>query len=252
MTEPYIVYGAAGSGSVPVEAALTLLGLPYRVIDSTILAERADPALAKVNPMLQVPALVLPGGELMTESAAILTWLADAHPEARLAPTMAGAARPAFLRWISFVSAAIYGLYWIRDDPSRVTDGGEAAKALLRARTADRMLECWGIMDAQLDPGRYLLGDDLGVLDLYVTVVSRWGPRRARFYEAAPKMSAVVRRVDADPRLASFWAERFAFAEGGVGLGLAYGWVGLGPLRPLRHSPLRAERHLPRFAALHG
>ena len=217
MTEPYIVHGAEGSGSVPVEAALTLLDLPYRVIDSTILAERADPALAKVNPLLQVPALTLPGGELMTESAAILIWLADAHPEARLAPTMAAAARPAFLRWMSFVSAAIYSLFWIRDDPSRVTDGSDAARALLKARTAERMVACWAIMDAQVDPGRYLLGDDLSVLDLYVTVVSRWGSRRRRFYEAAPKMSAVVRRVDGDPRLAAFWAERFPFAAGWEG-----------------------------------
>jgi GST-like protein len=217
MSEQYIVHGAEGSGSVPVEAALSLLDLPYRVIDSTILAERADPQLAKINPMLQIPALTLPSGELMTESAAILTWLADDHPEARLAPTMAGRARPAFLRWMSFVSAAIYGLYWIRDDPSRVTEGGEAAKALLKARTAERITECWAIMDAQVDPGRYLLGDDLGVLDLYVTVVSRWGPRRRAFYAAAPKMSAVVRRIDADPRLAGLWAERFPFAEGWEG-----------------------------------
>jgi len=217
MSDQYIVHGAEGSGSVPVEAALTLLGLPYRVVSSTILAERADPELARINPMLQVPALTLPGGELMTESAAILIWLADAHPEARLAPTMAAAARPAFLRWMSFVSAAIYSLFWIRDDPSRVTDGSDAARALLKARTAERMVACWAIMDAQVDPGRYLLGDDLSVLDLYVTVVSRWGSRRRRFYEAAPKMSAVVRRVDADPRLAAFWAERFPFAAGWEG-----------------------------------
>jgi GST-like protein len=217
MTEQYIVHGALGSGSVPVEAALTLLDLPYRVIDSTILAERADPELAKINPLLQVPALTLPSGELMTESAAILTWLADDHPEARLAPTMAGRARSAFLRWMNFVSAAIYGLFWIRDDPARVTDGGEAAKALLKARTAERITECCRIMDAQVDPGRYLLGDDLGVLDLYVTVVSRWGPRRRAFYAAAPKMSAVVRRIDADPRLAGLWAERFPFVDGWEG-----------------------------------
>jgi len=217
MSAQYIVHGAAGSGSVPVEAALTLLGLPYRVIESTILEKRADPELSRVNPMLQVPALVLPGGELMTESAAILTWLADDHPEARLAPTMAAAARPAFLRWMSFVAAAIYGLYWVRDDPSRVTVGDAAAVALLKARTAERIAACWAIMDAQVDPGRYLLGDDLGVLDLYVTVVSRWGPRRRAFYAAAPKMSAVVRRVDADPRLATLWAERFPFAEGWEG-----------------------------------
>ena len=72
--------------------------------------------------MRQVPAMLLPNGELMTESAAILIWLADSHPEARLAPTMAAHARPAFLRWMAFVSSAIYALYWIRDEPRRIID----------------------------------------------------------------------------------------------------------------------------------
>lgn len=59
----------------------------------------------------------------------------------------------------------------------------------------------------------------MSVLDLYVTVVSRWGPRRVRFYEAAPKMAEVVKRVDADPRLAEFWAKRFPFFDGWERLG---------------------------------
>lgn len=213
----YIVYGGRGTGSTPVEATLTLLDLQYRVVETAALAGRpVDESLARVNPMRQVPALVLPGGDLMTESAAILIWLADDHPEARLAPTMASVARPAFLRWMSFCSAAIYALYWIRDDPSRIADT-PAGQALVKQRTTERILDCWRMMEAQLDPGRYLLGDDLTVLDLYVTVLSRWGPRRRRFYEAAPKMARVVRRVDADPRLADLWAERFPFVEGWEG-----------------------------------
>ena len=213
----YVVYGAAGTGSVPVEAALTLLGLPYRLAEEVMWDDKGTTdALAAVNPMRQVPALLLPGGELMTESAAILTWLADDHPEARLAPTMAQVTRPAFLRWMSFCSAAIYALYWIRDDPSRIADT-EAGQILARERTAERILACWRIMEAQVSPDRYLLGDDLTVLDLYVTVMSRWAPRRRRFYEAAPKMAKVVRRVDADPRLAKLWAERFPFSEGWEG-----------------------------------
>jgi GST-like protein len=69
-------------------------------------------------------------------------------------------------------------------------------------------------MDTQLHPGHYLLGDQLTVLDLYVTVVSRFGPWRKRFYEVAPKMAPVVRRVDAEPKLSDFWAKRFPFDEG--------------------------------------
>ena len=207
----YVVHGAKGSGSVMVEAALTLLDLPYRVVESSILsAEGADdPALAKINPMRQVPALVLPGGELMTESAAILIWLADDHPEARLSPTMASAARPAFLRWMAFASA-VYALYWVRDDASRVTEIPEA-RAQVKAKLNERIAECWGIMDRQIDPGRYIVGVDLTVLDLYVGVMSRWAPGRKRFDEVAPKMARIVRRIDHEPRLASLWAERMPF-----------------------------------------
>ncbi|HEX4095310.1 MAG TPA: glutathione S-transferase family protein, partial [Caulobacteraceae bacterium] len=86
--------------------------------------------------------------------------------------------------------------------------------AMVLDRIAERRAECWRLMDAQIQPGRYIMGDDLSVLDLYVTVVSRWSRRRTRFYAEAPKMTEVVRRVDADPRLVEFWAARFPFAEG--------------------------------------
>ena len=210
MASEYVVHGAAGTGSVLVEAALTLLELPYRVVETSLFDSGDDPALAAVNPMRQVPALILPTGELMTESSAILIWLADQHPQARLAPAVASAERPAFLRWMAFTSAAIYSLFWIRDDPSRVASDADA-QAEVRRRTAARITECWGIMDAQVTPGRYILGDDLTVLDIAVTNMSRWAPNRRRFYPVAPKMTEVVKRVDAEPRLQALWAARFPF-----------------------------------------
>ena len=214
MTDRYIVYGAAGSGSVIVEAALTLLGLPYQVVERAPYDKPEDAeAMAAVNPMRQVPALAPPSGELMTESAAILIWLADAHPQARLAPAIDAPQRPAFLRWMAYVAAQIYALYWVRDDPSRLV-ADPAQEPVIKARTAERILYCWEQMERQVSPGRWLLGEDLSVLDLYVTVISRWGPRRRRFYEVAPRMGEVVRRVDDDPRLAAFWAERYPFEPG--------------------------------------
>ena len=216
MDKPITIYGALGSGSVPVEAALTLIGLPYEVVETSLDTIAADRGFARVNPMRQVPGMVLPGGELVTESAAILTWLADRYPDARLAPPVLHRKRPAFLRWMSFVSSAIYSLYWIRDDPSRLSDD-PAEQKKIRERTAQRMLDCWAMMEAQVDPGLYLQGDTLGVLDLYVTVLSRWGPRRKRFYAVAPRMGEVVRRVDAEPALERLWAERFPFSDGWEG-----------------------------------
>jgi GST-like protein len=208
------VFGAAGSGSVPVEAALTLLGIPYELIEGiTWQDEAARKRVAAVNPMRQVPAVVFPSGEIMTESAAILIHLADLHPEARLAPPVGDHRRAQYLRWMAYVSSSIYALFWIKGDPMRIAASNEEAPRVID-RVHDRIAACWAAMDKQISPGRYILGDELTVLDLYVTVVSRFGPWRTRFYKTAPKMAEIVRRVDADPRLQDFWARRHPFEEG--------------------------------------
>lgn len=211
-TAGFTLYGAPGSGATPVYAALSLIGAPVKLVDvAPWQGEKERAKLEPVNPMRQVPVLVLPSGEVMTESAAILIWLADRYPDAGLAPPIDHPLRAQYLRWMAFVSGAIYSMYWIRDEPSRLVDTPEA-EALITDRSAERIAECWRIMDAQVPRGyRYLLGDRLGVLDLYVTVVSRWQPRRLRFYREAPRMAEVVRRVDAEPRLREAWAARYPF-----------------------------------------
>ena len=119
--DPLILYGAAASGSVAVEAALTLLDIPFTVIEgATWASESAREQVASQNLMRQIPTLVLPDGETFTESAAILLYLADKHPAACLAPGLEEPARRQFLRWMFFVSSAIYALHWIKPDVRRV------------------------------------------------------------------------------------------------------------------------------------
>lgn len=203
------LYGAQASGSIAVEAALTLLGIPYTIVEGATWAEtQARERVAAVNAMQQVPTLVMPNGEVMTESAAILIHLADLHPEALLAPAWNDARRAQYLRWMIYVSSAIYSLHWIKPDVRRIGAPPGARESVVNA-VHDRIAFCWAHMDSQVNPGQYLLGNELTVLDLYVTVVSRFGPWRERFYEVAPHMTPVVHRVDAEPRLQAFWQERF-------------------------------------------
>lgn len=213
----FTLYGAAGSGSVPVEAAMTLIGLDYRVTEAVTWEGEAErDKVAVANPMRQIPALITPAGETITESAAILIWLADSYPEAKLGPRLDDPHRAQFLRWMTFIPASIYSMFWVRDEPSRLVGEDAAAQGEVKRRTAERIAECWRVMDGQLTPGRFLLGDDLSVLDLYVAVASRWTPRRARFYAEAPRMAEVVRRVDALPELQAFWARRFPFKDDAI------------------------------------
>ena len=79
------LFGAPSSGAVAVDATLTLLDIPFTVIEgATWASEAARERVGSRNSMRQIPTLVLPDGEILTESAAILLYLADKHPAACL------------------------------------------------------------------------------------------------------------------------------------------------------------------------
>ncbi|MBC6981632.1 glutathione S-transferase family protein [Caulobacter sp. 17J80-11] len=217
MAEPLKLYSAKGSGSVAVEAALTLLGRPYVIVaEAPTWTQAGREAVRPVNAMEQLPVLITPQGEVMTESAAILIWLGDLHPQAGLAPPPDHPDRGAYLRWMVFVPAAIYAMYYLLDDPARMVDG-EAAQHELRERALERIKFCWKVMEAQVEPAPFVFGPQLSLLDVYLTVVSRWNPRRRWFEEACPKLASVARRVDALPELQALWAERMPFEPGWEG-----------------------------------
>jgi GST-like protein len=206
---PLLLYGAPASGAVAVEAALTLAGLPYQLVDGeTWVDPAARERVAPANAMRQLPTLVFPDGEVMTESAAILLYLADLHPALRLAPRPEDPKRRQFLRWMLYVSSAIYALHWIKPDVRRIGVPPSMRQEVVDA-VHERIAFCWSHLDSQLSPGPWLLGEDLSVLDLYVAVVSRFGPWRERFHQVAPRMTPTILAVDAHPPLQALWARRF-------------------------------------------
>ena len=144
------LYGAQASGSIAVEAALTLLGIPYTLVEGATWADNeARERVAPVNPMRQIPTLVMPGGEIMTESAAILIYLADLHASAGLAPAPTDARRRQYLRWMVYVSSAIYSLHWIKPDVGRI-GAPESARASVVDAVHERIAFCWSNMDGKL------------------------------------------------------------------------------------------------------
>ncbi len=198
-----------GCGSAIVEAAFELSGLPYRVeeLDYEKPGLERD-RLRSLNPLGQVPTLLLPDGSLMTESAAMILHIADMRPEAGLVPPADDPARPAFLRWLVFLVAAIYPTFTYGDDTSRWVPGEEAG-AVLKATTNQRREDMWRYLESQVEPAPWLLGQRFSALDLYVSVMTHWRPRRPWFAEHCPKLTRVALRVDAKPRLAEVWQRNF-------------------------------------------
>ncbi|MBN9552122.1 MAG: glutathione S-transferase family protein, partial [Alphaproteobacteria bacterium] len=103
----YKLYTRPGSGGFVVEAALAMAGVPFEQIDVPK-QETPDPAFLAISPLCQVPALTLPDGHSLTESAAICILLAERHPEAGLAPEAGSPGRADFLRWMAFMSSVLY------------------------------------------------------------------------------------------------------------------------------------------------
>src|SRR5436309_1091712 len=87
--------------------------------DSGPAAEQEEPEFLKVNPSGKMPALKLPGGEVNTESGAILLTVADRHPDAGLLPPHASFARAECYRWIVFLASEVYPMVEISDYPHR-------------------------------------------------------------------------------------------------------------------------------------
>lgn len=207
----YTLYGRAGFGSVCVEAALELVGADYEFVEVDPLGDAAEQRRVRaVNPVGQVPTLILPNDSVMTESAAILIWLGDRHSDAGLAPAIDAPERAEYLRWMLFLASSFYSTFTISDGPERFHPDS-ATHADLLAMADRRRLDMWTLMNDAFDgaPGPFLLGESLSLLDVYVAMMSRWDPGRAAFEEACPALLPAVELTEADPVVAEVWARNF-------------------------------------------
>lgn len=201
------LYGCPGCGSAVVEAAFALAGEPCDIVKTEPWGEAEEvERLRAVNPMLQVPTLLLEDGTVLTESAAILLWLADRHPG--LAPPPGDPARGPFLRWLLFLAGAVYPMYTVGDFPDRWVEDAAAQEAL-KAATVERTLRCWRTLEQSLEPAPWLLGGTPTVLDVYAAMMSRWRPGRDSIRAVAPRVIAACERAEALPAIAPVWARHF-------------------------------------------
>jgi GST-like protein len=201
----FTLYGSDGSGSAAVEMALLLCSEPFRVVRASTWEADSDQAgLAQVNPLGQIPTLVLEDGSVLTESAAILIHLGLAHPDAGLLAA-APAARAQAIRGLVFIAANCYAAIGVIDYPERwLPDGSEAERKHLGQGARARLHHGWGVFAQQFGvvSSPYLGGTTPGALDVLAAVVSRWAGARAHLLQHHPELHAVLLRVQAHPTLA--------------------------------------------------
>ncbi|MEO8081678.1 MAG: glutathione S-transferase [Caldimonas sp.] len=205
------LYGTQGSGSASTEAALEIVGLPYRRVDAA--SWKADSPgfseLKSINPLAQIPTLVLDDGTVLSESAAILIDLGLRHPQSGLLATEAGP-RSQQIRGLVYIAANCYAGIGILDFPERWYPEPDATvKEAMQQRGRARLHELWELFADQFPATPWLSGERIGGLDVLAATVSKWSGARKALAASRPGFSALLERIEADPRVAAVWARHW-------------------------------------------
>ncbi len=206
----YTLFGIKGSGSAAVEVALEQCGVEYETVRAASWESDSNLAeLKRVNPLLQIPTLVLPDGTVMTESAAILIYLGQTYPDAGLLPEKSSdLAR--VLRGLVFIPANCYAAVSISDYPERwTTDQGEAATKQVRAGARAQLHRFWEIFADTFPASSYLNGAEPGALDYLAAVVSKWSGTRAHLKAHRPAFLETLQRIESHPHVAPIFARHW-------------------------------------------
>jgi len=173
----YTLYWAAGSGALAPQVMLEEMGLAYRtvVMDMEAGAHRAPEYLA-INPAGQVPALALPGGQIIGESAAMVLLLGERHPGTGLVPAAGEPDRPVFLHWLLFMATSVYMTMVRFNHPERYTLDASGIDAVREAAMRD--LERFFGIAGNAVAGDWFLARGYSALDIYLHMLASWHPER--------------------------------------------------------------------------
>jgi GST-like protein len=205
----YKLYGKAGSGSMIVEAAFAIAEVPVECVDVAWedLGWESQP-LQALNPLGQLPTLILPDGSVMTESAAIVLHLADLNPAVGLVPAVDHPERAAFLRWLVFLVAAVYPTFTYGDEPERWVEGDFAASGRLLRGTDQHRESLYRHLET-IAGDTWFLGETFSAIDLYLWLMRHWRPGMAWFERECPRLMSIGNRAGALPAVAGVQRRNF-------------------------------------------
>lgn len=199
------LFHAWGSCSLASYIALAEAGAAFEtVIMSTKLGDQRKAEYLAVNPKGRVPALVTDQG-ILTENPAILAWIAQAFPEAQLAPTEAWEFAQA-QAFNSYLASTVHVAHAHRHRGYRWADQ-KSSFADMTAKVAENMTACFRLIEDEMFRGPYVLGEAFSICDAYLFTVAGWLEGDGVDLRQFPKVHAHHERVRARPAVAKVLAE---------------------------------------------
>ncbi len=187
------LYFAAGACSMAPHIVLREAAYTFD-LESVDLAKKQTASgenYTNINPKGYVPALRLDNGEILTEVAVIIQYLADQKPESGLAPKAGTMERYRLMEWLNFVSSEIHKQFGPLFNPKITVEWRENQLALL-GRRLDYLSE-------RLNGKPYLMGDRFTVADAYLFTVLNWSPMLKVDLGKWPKLQDYITRISSRP-----------------------------------------------------
>ncbi len=182
------LYYAAHTCALASHVALEDAGAAYELVrvDFTANEQRGD-AYRAINPKARVPSLVTDRG-VLTETPAILTFIAQSYPKARLAPLDDLWALAQVQSFNAYLCATVHvahahrmrGYRWV-DDPAAIT--------AMQRKVPQSVGECFDLIERTMFKGPFVMGDTYTICDPYLFTLAQWWEADGVSPERFPRLS---------------------------------------------------------------
>ena len=167
------LFFASNTCALASHIALEQAGAEYEAVRIDFKKEEQKaPEFLKVNSKARVPALVTERG-VLTETPAILAFIAQSYPEARLAPIEDPFAFAEVQAFNSYLCSTVHVAHSHRMRGYRWADD-EAAFESMRRKVPESVGECFQLIDREMFKGPWVMGRDLGICDFYLFTLAQW------------------------------------------------------------------------------
>jgi glutathione S-transferase len=189
------LYFSSGACSLSPHIALLEAGIPF-TLESVDLrtGKYSGGDFTKISPKGYVPALVLDSGEVLTEGVAIVQYIAEKKPEAKLMPAPGTLERARCMEWLTFTATELHKGCFSPLWSSTITPE-------VKAQTMDTLGKRIDWVNTQLKGRDYLLGTQFTVADAYMFTVLSWSDYLKIDLKTWPNVVAFMDRVKKRPKV---------------------------------------------------
>jgi glutathione S-transferase len=192
------LYYAPNTCALASHIALEEAGATYETVRLNFKTDdQKKPEYLKINPKARVPALITDRG-IITETPAILIYVAQTYPAAKLAPLDDPFALARVQAFNSYLCSTVHVAHAHRMRGTRWTDDAAAIESM-KKKVPQTVGDCFALIEREMFEGPWVMGAHYSVCDAYLFTLSQWLAGDGVDINTTPKIADHFRRMSERP-----------------------------------------------------